>query len=197
MTTSIHTQRVLVLNKQWQAISIISAAEAFGQLMSGTADALNIVGSDTMEPVDWDAWLSLPIREGEEVTETPHRAVKIPRVLVLKSYAQMPMFKPKFCLKNVYLRDKGVCQYSGKSLKPSQASIDHVIPLSRGGPTTWENCVLAERNLNSCKGDRTPSEAGLKLLNKPFEPRAIPVVLTLKNPTNIPEWDYFLQKEVA
>jgi len=107
------------------------------------------------------------------------------------------MYKPKFSLKNIYQRDKGICQYSGKRLQPSQASIDHVVPQSKGGPTSWENCVLAERHLNSLKGDKSVTEAGLKLRRQPFEPQAVPIVMTLKNTEGIPEWDYFLMKEVA
>jgi len=194
---TIHSKLVLVLNKQWQAISIISAAEAFSQIVSGTADPLVMEGGEILEPVSWDIWAKLPLEDGELGTGLPNRSIRTPKIIVLKTYAQMPMYRPKFSLKNIYIRDKGVCQYSGKKILPSQASIDHVIPQSKGGSTSWENCVLAERRLNSIKGDKSLKEAGLKLMRRPFEPEAIPVVLTLKNSNNIPEWDYFLVCEVA
>lgn len=183
---------MLVLNRQWQAIAIISAAEAFSHMVSGTADAL-----DEMEPVIWEEWLQLPLKKNYDSTGTPNGKIRTPKIIVLKLFAKMPMYKPKFSLKNIYIRDKGVCQYSGEKLHPSQASIDHVVPQSKGGATTWENCVLAERTLNSLKGDKSVKEAGLRLRNKPYEPKAVPVIFTLKNLNNIPEWDIFLSKGVA
>lgn len=197
MEGSIHSKCVLVLNKQWQAIAIISAAEAFSHVVSGSADALYIDGEEFMKPVDWATWVTLPLKPNESGTGTPNGSIRTPEIIILKEYAQMPMYKPKFSLKNIYLRDKGVCQYSGKKLLRSQASIDHIVPQSKGGPTTWENCVLAERKLNSLKGDKSVKEAGLKLRNQPSEPQAVPVILTLKNIQNIPEWEFFLVRDVA
>jgi len=197
MATSIHDRCVLVLNKNWQAISIISAAEAFSHMATGNASGLEIEGVDAMQPIDWDDWLSLKIRPTDRRVGTASGAVRTPTVIVLKRYGQMPMYEPKFCLKNIWVRDNGVCQYSGKQLQPSEASIDHVIPSSRGGATSWENCVLADRNLNSRKGARTPAEAGLELRKRPVAPRPVPVIMTLRNSLGIPEWNYFLIRDAA
>ena len=93
------------------------------------------------------------------------------------------------------MRDRGTCAYSGKKLKPEEGNIDHLIPKSKGGLTTWTNCVLAHRDINAKKGNRTPEEAGLKLLIKPEQPKELPVTFFIKNKHNIKEWGHFLHHE--
>ncbi|WP_018969821.1 HNH endonuclease [Rubritalea marina] len=194
---ALHSNCVLVLNRQWQAISIITPATAFAHLSTENAKALNIEDQHCMEPVTLSQWFKLPVREGDQSIGTASGAIRIPTVIVLRDFSKVPIHRPKFCLKNLWLRDGGQCQYSGRMLRPSEASIDHVIPQSRGGDTSWENCVLAERLLNSHKGARTPSEAGLKLIKTPITPPPVPVTLTLKNKLGIADWDYFLIPNAA
>ncbi len=188
----LHEKCVLVLNRNWQAISIVSPAEAFSQLAAANASGLDIVAADSMNPVGWEEWRFLEVREGDYSVGTAQGAVRIPTIIVLKTFAKVPLYQPKFSLKSIWNRDQGRCQYSGKKLKMNESSIDHVMPRSRGGATSWENCVLAERRLNSDKGDRTPAEAGLKLARKPYAPKAVPITATLKNTLGIPHWDLFL-----
>ncbi|GAA5496994.1 CRISPR-associated endonuclease Cas9 [Rubritalea halochordaticola] len=197
MSSCIHEKCVLVLNRQWQAISIISPAEAFGHMCTENADALKIEGNESMAPVSLSEWLKLEVRPHDRPVGTARGAIRAPTVIILREFAQVPLYKPKFSLKNLWVRDKGRCQYTGKLLKPSEASIDHVIPRSRGGATSWENCVLSEKALNSKKGARTPAEAGLKLIRPPYEPRPVPVTITLKNLLGIKDWDYFLVNRAA
>lgn len=71
-----------------------------------------------------------------------------------------------------------------------------MIPSSRGGETSWENCVLSDRQVNNRKADRTPQEAGLRLQRKPFRPETVPVTNLLENKYQIPEWDIFLEKNI-
>ena len=189
---ALNSSCVLVLNRQWQAISIITPASAFAHLATDNAKALKIDGQDCMEPVSLTEWFKLPIRSNDEAIGTATGQVRVPTVIVLRDFAKVPIHRPKFCLKNLWKRDGGQCQYSGRMLRPSEASIDHVIPQSRGGDTSWENCVLAERLLNSTKGARTPAEAGLKLIKTPITPAPVPVTMTLQNKLGIKDWDYFL-----
>lgn len=77
----------------------------------------------------------------------------------------------KYNRQRVFLRDKYTCQYCGA--KPSKLTIDHVMPESRGGKTTYENCVTACFECNCFKDDRTPEEAGMKLRRKPFHPSIV------------------------
>jgi 5-methylcytosine-specific restriction endonuclease McrA len=193
----IHDHCVLVLNRNWQAISVISPADAFSHIVSGSADGLEIDGDHNMAPIAWNAWMKLSIRDRDHSIGTPHGAVRIPTIIILKHFNKVPLFRPKFGLKALWLRDGGMCQYSGKTLNLAEASIDHVMPQSRGGETSWENCVLCERLLNSQKGDKTPAEAGLKLRKTPREPKAVLVTLTLKNALGIKDWQFFLLTKAA
>ena len=193
----IYDHCVLVLNRNWQAISVISPAEAFSHIVSGTADGLEVDNDNNMNPISWGKWIQLEIRQQDHSIGTARGAVRIPTIIILKNFNKVPLFRPKFGLKALWLRDGGICQYSGKTLNFSEASIDHIMPQSRGGETSWENCVLCERLLNSKKGDKTPAEAGLQLRTTPREPKAIPITLTLKNTLGIKEWQFFLIKDAA
>lgn len=193
----LHDHCVLVLNKNWQAISVISPADAFSHIVAGTADGLGVDPDESMTPHSWENWRQLETREHDHSIGTANGSVRIPTIIILKSFNKVPLFRPKFGLKAIFLRDGGICQYSGKALKLSEASIDHIMPQSRGGETSWENCVLCDRLLNSRKGDKTPAEAGLKLRSNPIEPKTVPVTLTLKNTNGIKDWQFFLVNQAA
>ena len=192
MKDILHKNVVLVLNRNWQAIAITTPAQAFGQMATDAATGLDIQSSDLMVPVKWDQWRELEVRDEDLSIGVAHGRVRVPTVLVLCRYNKVPIHRPKLNSRNIWLRDGGVCQYSGRPLRPSEGNIDHVIPLSRGGSNSWENCVLSCRQVNQKKADKTPVEAGLKLIRKPFQPRAVPVTATLKNVHGLEEWDHFL-----
>ena len=82
--------------------------------------------------------------------------------------------------------------HTGQTLRPTEGNIDHVLPRSRGGKTSWENCVLASKDVNSRKGDRLPEEIGLRLLKLPAAPRELPSTLFIRNVNGIPAWRHFL-----
>lgn len=183
---------VLVLNRHWQAIDVKTPADAFGMMAAGSATALDITEGVDMQPVRWEDWLKLPVREGDFFVGTVHGPVRVPSVLVLARFDRVPKRRPKFCAKAIWERDGGVCQYTGRKLRPHEGNIDHVVPLSRGGSTSWENCVLADRRINSRKGSKLPEEAGLSLLRRPFAPREIPVSQLIKNQHGVRDWEMFL-----
>ncbi len=188
----LHKNIVLVLNRNWQAINIKTPADIFCQMATDVATALDIQGNDWMVPTRWEDWKKLPVREHDFSIGTAHGAIRVPTVVVLSRFSKVPMKRPKFNARNLWARDGGRCQYTGRELKPGEGNIDHVVPRSRGGATSWENCVLAARDVNSRKANRTPDEAGLKLLAKPREPREVPVTVLLKNVHEIPDWEPFL-----
>ena len=103
------------------------------------------------------------------------------------------MKRPKFNARNLWARDGGRCQYTGRELRPGAGNIDHVIPRSSGGTTSWENCVLSAREVNNRKANRTPEEAGLVLKKIPTAPPELPVTMLLKNVHAIPDWEPFLK----
>lgn len=192
MKDILHKNVVLVLNRNWQAIAITTPAQAFGQMATDSATGLDIQSSDWMVPVKWDEWRELDVRDEDLSVGVANGRVRVPTVLVLCRYDKVPIHRPKLNSRNIWLRDGGVCQYSGRQLRPSEGNIDHVIPLSRGGPNSWENCVLSCKQLNQKKADRTPNEAGMKLIRKPFMPKAVPITATLKNVHNMEDWNHFL-----
>ena len=97
----------------------------------------------------------------------------------------------KFSRHNIYMRDGNRCQYCGKRFSTSELSLDHVVPLSRGGPSNWENIVCACLPCNVRKGNRLPEEAGMKLRRLAGKPKATP--LGLMSPHRIhPTWKNFL-----
>lgn len=184
---------VLVLNRNWQAINVRTPAEAFCQMVSDTATALDVRDDQSMVPTKWDDWRQLPVRETDFSIGTARGAVRVPTVVVLARFAKVPMKRPKFNARSLWERDGGRCQYTGRALRPGEGNIDHVVPRSRGGETSWENCVLAAREVNARKGNRTPEEAGLSLISVPAAPRELPATLLLRNTHGIPEWEPFLR----
>ena len=194
MKTVINKSVVLVLNRNWQAVNTTTPAEAFSSMVTDNATGLDVNGPDWMVPVKWTDWIRLPIRDEDFAVGTVDGLIRVPTVIVLSDFDRVPLKRPSFSLRGLWLRDGGQCQYTGRLLKPGEGNIDHVIPSSRGGETSWENCVLSDRQVNNRKADRTPKEAGLRLQRKPFRPETVPVTNLLENKYEIPEWDIFLGK---
>jgi 5-methylcytosine-specific restriction endonuclease McrA len=184
---------VLVLNRGWQAIHIKTPTDALSMMYADIATGLDIRGADHMVPLKWNDWVNLPLSEGDEYIKTVRGNIKIPKVIVLCKFDRVPKKRPRFSNKNIWLRDGGMCQYTGKKLQPGEGNIDHVIPKSHGGITDWSNCVLAHKEVNAKKAGRTPEQAGLKLLRQPTTPKELPVTFYLKNKHKIKEWDIFLK----
>ena len=177
---SVLDQQVIVLNRNWQAVNSRTVQDAISQLASDAATALEILGEDNIRPVTWAEWITLPIREGDGVIHTAKLQIRVPTVIVAVNYSGFPKKRPKFNLRGVAQRDGGRCQYSGKVLARHEMSIDHVVPLSRGGADAWTNVALADKALNHKKGNRLNHEVGLTLLRAPFEPPLTPAVVGLK-----------------
>ncbi len=183
---------VLVLNRHWQAIDVKTPAETFSMLVTGNATALDMTPDESMRPVTWEEWLTLPVREGDHAVGTIRGGIRVPTVIVLARFDKVPKRRPKFCSRAIWERDANTCQYTGKKLKPSEGNIDHIIPRSRGGKTSWENCVLADKRVNSKKGNRLPEEIGLRLLRAPRAPREVPTSALIRNHHRVRDWEAFL-----
>ena len=182
---------VLVLNRNWQAINVRTPQQAFVQMATDCATALDIDG-ENMTPVRWAQWIKLPVRADDDFVRTPGGPVRIPHVIVLSKFAKVPKRRPKFSARGIWARDGGKCQYTGRPLRAGEGNIDHVVPRSRGGKTSWENCVLASKDVNSRKADRLPEEIGLRLLRLPYAPRELPSTMFIRNVAGIPAWRRFL-----
>jgi 5-methylcytosine-specific restriction endonuclease McrA len=199
MSELLNKNIVLVLNRNWQAINIRTPADAFCQMATNAATALDIeLGDDeraqALRPVTWDEWLALPVRDGDQFVQTVRGAVRVPTVIIAVNYARVPKKRPKLNARNIRERDGNRCQYTGRLLAPDEGSLDHVLPRSRGGKDAWENLVWSDKAVNARKGNRLPHEAGLKLLNPPRAPRELPATALIRNAHGIAEWKLFLSK---
>jgi len=191
MSNLIHKPIVLVLNRNWQAINVRTPADAFCQLATNVATALDVDG-ESIRPVTWDEWIHLPIREQDESVHTVRGAIRIPTIIVAVNYARVPKRRPRLSARIIRERDGNRCQYTGRTLHPEEGSLDHVVPRSRGGRDSWENLVWSAKEVNQRKADRLPHEAGLKLLCVPRAPKELPATALIRNAHGIPEWDLFL-----
>ncbi len=188
---------VLVLNRNWQAIHIRTPADAFCQLATNAATALDIelgdgARAEALRPVMWDEWITLPIRDHDHAVHTMRGAIRVPTVIVAVNYARVPKKRPKLCARSIRERDGNRCQYTGRLLHPDEGNLDHVVPRSRGGADTWENLVWSAKDVNQRKADRLPHEAGLKLLSVPSAPKELPVTALIRNAHGVAEWKLFL-----
>ena len=193
---------VLVLNRNWQAINIRTPADAFCQMATNAATALDIelgegasadaARAQALRPVTWAEWITLPIRDGDNAVRTAHIVIRVPTIIVAVNFAKVPKKRPKLSAKNIRERDGNRCQYTGVLLRPDEGNLDHVVPRSRGGADTWENLVWSAKEVNQRKADRLPHEAGLKLLNVPRAPKELPVSAMIRNAHGVAEWKLFL-----
>lgn len=131
------------------------------------------------------------VSEYDRMVRSPNFEMRLPSVISLRDYVPTAR-RPAFTRFNVFLRDRFACQYCNRPFPTQELTFDHVIPRSRGGDNSWENCVLSCINVNRKKAARTPEEAGLKLLTAPRPPTAVPSTLRISNVQNIPEWQHFL-----
>lgn len=149
----------------------------------------------SVNPVSWNTWINLPIRSWDLTISTVNRIYRVPTVIIATNFKKMPVkhFKGKPSKSAIYNRDNGVCQYSGKKLDRHSATVDHVIPRSRGGSDSWENFVLCSKDINSKKGNRLNDEIGLTLIRNPIVPQPIPVYALIRDAKH-QDWKHFLIK---
>ena len=127
-------------------------------------------------------------QEDEEKLRSVNASFRIPSVIQLTRYDKVPTKKVHYCRKTIYKRDEYKCQYCGQKPSTEELSIDHVIPRSHGGLTTWENCVLACVKCNTKKANRNPLQANMKLLKIPKKPK----MNALRCDYKIKDWESFL-----
>lgn len=179
---------VLVLNRFYLAVRVIDVRRAMTLLYRGCAEVISIEDGSYYN-YDFDSWcelsqlLSMDKQEGEEYIRAVNFEIQVPRILRLVRYDKVPRTVVRFNRKNLFARDDHRCQYCGQSQPTSQLSLDHVVPRSLGGRTSWDNIVCSCLSCNSRKGCRTPEQAGMRLLKKPVVPRSNPaMVLPLDDP---------------
>jgi len=139
--------KVLVLNQDYQAISICSVERALTLVFLNKAEVISVCA--------------------DKCIHTVNTTYPFPSIIRLLRYIIMPYKKVVLSRQNIFKRDNNMCQYCGSR---QDLTIDHVIPRSRGGVDSWENCVAACRKCNHKKGDLFLGETSMKLLRRPFKP---------------------------
>jgi 5-methylcytosine-specific restriction endonuclease McrA len=179
---------VLVLNRHFQPVRITSAKQAFLLLYIGRARALD----RRFEPHAWEGWARAAPEPEDETVGTTRGPVRVPRVLLLGSYARVPQAPMRLSRRNIFLRDGFACQYCGVRPGVRELNLDHVLPRSRGGRSSWENLATSCHPCNLTKGRRTPEEAGMSLRARPSRPSWSMALWMAAPSTRYPEWEPFL-----
>jgi 5-methylcytosine-specific restriction endonuclease McrA len=192
---------VLVLNRLYVAIQVMSVKRAFCLLCKDLAEVVN-VENGTYVSYNFDSW-----REASQFKAAMQQAedhddwirsvnfdILVPRVIRLVKYDQFPKNVIKFNRRNIFLRDENRCQYCGHKFPTHQLSLDHVMPRSQGGGTNWENIVCACLTCNVRKGGRTPGQAGMRLFRRPAKPKRSPMLCHQLGHRKYQSWKTFLDE---
>ena len=189
--------RVLVLNKHYMAVRVINVRRAFSLLFKDLAEVISCE-EGSYSNYDFDSWQQISeLRrnfeaEAHDWISTVKFDIAVPRIIRLLFYDRLPRRPVKFNRRNIYARDRNICQYCGKRHPSSELSLDHIIPRSMGGKSTWDNIVCACTRCNVKKGGRTPKLAHMSLVKKPEKPKRNPVIHVHLNHHRYASWKQFL-----
>jgi len=179
---------VLVLNKSFLPVHITNVRRAFCLLYAGVAKAVD----SQYETFDYESWRQVGIERNDETVGLVDRVIKVPRVILLIAYDRVPKRRIRFSRYNIFARDKNTCQYCGYKFPRSELNLDHVIPRSQGGTSTWENVVCSCHRCNRKKGGKTPDQARMKLIAHPRKPAWTPPLNVSLREIISKEWAPFL-----
>ena len=137
---------VLVLNASYEPINICAARRAVVLVLKGVA---------------------MTEEENGHHLHAARFTMRLPSVIRLLEYRRIPHQTRALSRKNILLRDRNSCQYCGDAMSSSELTLDHVVPRSRGGLSSWENLVACCHPCNRQKGNQLVHEAGMRLLREP------------------------------
>lgn len=137
------SQAVLVINASFEPVAITSLRRALVLVVKDSALILEHTGREIHAGIMW------------------------PSVIRLKKYRHIPHRVQVLTRKNILVRDSHQCQYCGETFSAMELTLDHVIPRSKGGGSTWHNLVACCGPCNRKKADRNPAEANMPLLRIP------------------------------
>ena len=198
MTNSGLDASVLVLNKLFMAVHVISVRRAFILLCKELAEVVSLEEGQ-FTTYDFDSWREVSAyrlkhfhEEDDDWVRTASTQIQVPRVIRLLSYERMPKHTVKFNRRNIFARDNNQCQYCGKKFSTQDLSLDHILPRSQGGISSWENIVCACITCNVRKGGRTPKQAHMTLIRKPEKPKRSPMLNLKLTHKKYQSWKTFL-----
>jgi 5-methylcytosine-specific restriction endonuclease McrA len=166
------THRTLVLSQSYEPVNIVSWKQAITLLFLGKCEV---------------------VEEYDRNIKTTSIVIKIPAVVRLINAFRRHKKPVKFSRVNIYGRDKYTCQYCGVRHAISELTYDHVVPRAQGGKTTWTNICACCDSCNRRKANRTPEQAGMRLLKQPVQPAATPTLIVTVSKTSMPDaWRDYL-----
>ncbi len=219
MVAKVLDNPTLVLNRNWQPVNVATVSRALVLLWN---DSARVVDPVDYRLYSWADWSGLRPHYGEQFIQAVRLRLRVPEVIVLSAYDRLPSAAVSFSRRNVFKRDHWACQYCGRQCRSpmgildesgkrfgdssshdhgnrprrqpgsEELTIDHVIPRSQGGTSTWENCVLACIGCNKRKADRTPHQAGMRLHKAPVWPRWNPIYA--RDSVRIESWSKFVSE---
>jgi 5-methylcytosine-specific restriction endonuclease McrA len=163
-------ERVLVLNTTMQPLNVTSVRRALKMLYLRKAEIIKTNGV---------------------VVKTSRESIAVPSIIRLMKFITIPHRQIPLSRKYVLMRDRYTCQYCGKE-ESRNMTLDHIIPRSRGGKSSWENLVCACRQCNNRKNNRPPEEANMALRCQPVKP-TYKHLLFINAQNAPPEWIPYLQ----
>jgi 5-methylcytosine-specific restriction endonuclease McrA len=167
-----------VLNKHWHPIHVVRAKTAFKKAIGEKALFLD---HNDWTCYNWEEWvdkfsyLNNSVPSDVKAVPSGRFSVRLPELIILNKYDKVPRTDVKLTRRNLLIRDNWTCQYTGKKLRGEDISIDHIIPRSQGGTTTWTNVAICDWKVNARKAGRTPKEANLQLIKQPTKPQWNPL----------------------
>jgi 5-methylcytosine-specific restriction endonuclease McrA len=191
--------KVLVLNRLYMAVRVVSARRAFRLLFKNLAEVI-AVEDGQYSNYDFMSWTELGQLQ-REIEPDAHRWVRttrlqiaVPKIIRLLDYDRVPQRRVKLNRRNIFARDDNKCQYCGKTFSTNELSLDHVLPRSQGGEESWTNLVCACTRCNARKGGRTPEQANMKLIRPPARPKRNPLISIRLGHEGYACWQAFLNE---
>lgn len=160
-------ERVLVLNYDYTPVNVTNITKAIKLIVKEKAEV---------------------IKEGTKILRSEKIEFKAPTIIRLLNYVKIKFFKVVLTKRNIMIRDGFKCVYCSD---PNNLTIDHLIPKSKGGKNDWYNLVTCCDTCNKKKGDKTPDEAKMTLLRKPFKPNYYSFLKTYLE-KNLSDWQPYL-----
>ncbi|HYE63374.1 MAG TPA: HNH endonuclease [Phycisphaerales bacterium] len=199
--------KVLVLNKAYAAMRVVTARRAFVLLSRAIAEVIHVDpataagapnASGGFINYDLESWIEISQLQREfepdrhDWVRTVRMEIAVPRIIRLLGYDRLPEQTVKLNRRNLFARDRNKCQYCGRIFPTNDLSIDHVLPRAQGGGDSWENLVCACIRCNARKGGRTPEQAHMKLVKKPERPKRNPIIALKLGHEKYASWKAFL-----
>ncbi len=192
--TGMLNQSVLLLNRNYAALHVIDVRRSIVMLIRGVAEAIDFERKSFYN-YDFRSWRDLSAFRAEFEAGSSRwlrcvgQDLLVPTVIRLLEYNKVRRRGVPLNRRNVFARDANTCQYCGKRFKTSDLNLDHVVPKSRGGGTRWDNLVCSCIRCNTRKANRTPEEAGMKLIRQPKAPPGESSLIRVRHDS----WKHFVE----